>query len=140
MEIISGIVGFFNSPARRRISVILLLAAGIVIAIMVNYPSPVVHDSPRIVVCDNCGYRQQLRVAEKLNCPKCHKGMGCLWKCMICRYEYEHRPPKTKVSYDSVEAFRLAKIDSYRCPNCDSVETFPMTTLNMPEKNPASSK
>lgn len=140
MGIIHYIVSFFNSPKKRRISLVLLLTSGLIIAIVQNCSSPVLYDSPRIMICDNCGYRQQLKFAEKLSCPKCRKSMGCLWKCMTCNYEFKYNPPRTRGAHESEEAFRQVMIDSSKCPNCDSVETFPVTVWNMPEKNPATAK
>ncbi|MFA6291858.1 MAG: hypothetical protein WC637_08770 [Victivallales bacterium] len=130
----------YISPTGRRISILLLLVAVLIISLMWGFSEPVRYDSPKIMVCEKCGYRQQLGTAGKLKCTKCDKEMGCLWKCMTCSYEFEYMPPKTKGSYGTEEAFRLAKIEAGRCPNCNSVETFPVTTRNMPEKTPAPSK
>lgn len=129
-----------SRPGHLKTSIVLLLTSGIIIAIVRNCSGPAVYDSPKIMICDNCGYRQQLRLSEKLNCPKCRREMGSLWKCMACSFEFEYRPVKLKSSYDSEEAFRQAKIDSCKCPNCDSEETFLVTVRNMPEKNPATAK
>jgi Zn finger protein HypA/HybF involved in hydrogenase expression len=140
MDIIHYIVSFFSSPKIRKISIVLLLMSGLIIAIVRNCSVPVLYDSPKIMICDNCGYRQQLRLSEKLKCPKCRRDMGTLWKCMTCSFEFEYRPVKLKSSYDSEEAFRRAKINSCKCPNCESEETFLVTVRNMPEKNPETAK
>ena len=140
MEIKGQIAEMFFSSKRRKIAIILFLTAAFIIIVMLNCSAPVVYDSPQIMICDKCNYRQELHFAKKLNCPKCGQEMGYLWKCMICRYEFEYRPVKNKVTYNSEEEFRKAKIESCRCPNCNSVETFPVTARNMPEKIPAPAK
>lgn len=137
MEIYNRMANFMNSPKRRKILIILFLLLALIIILMLNRSAPVKNDSPRIMICEKCGYRQQLRLAEKLKCPKCGREMGYLWKCMTCSYEFECLPSKTKGSYDTEEAYRRAKIDACRCPNCNSVETFPVTSQNMPDKIPA---
>lgn len=137
MEFKGLVAELFISPTWRKLSVLLFLAAVLIIVVMWSFPSPARYDSPKIMICEKCGYRQQLRAEEKLKCPKCGKGMGYLWKCMTCRYEFEYLPSKKREAYDTEEAFRQAKIDSCRCPNCNSVETFPVTALNMPDKIPA---
>lgn len=136
MEIYSNIADFLSSPKRRKILIILFLFSALIIILMLNRSAPIANDSPRIMICEKCAYRQQLRGAEKLKCPKCGKEMGALWKCMICSYEFECFPSKSKGPYASEEAFRRAKIDACRCPNCNSEETFPVTSRNMPDKVP----
>lgn len=140
MEIYGRILDFFCSPKKRKIFILVLLTLTFVIIIMHSCTSSVPYDSPKIMICEKCGYRQQLRQAEKIKCPKCGKEMGCLWKCMTCRYEFEYNPQKERASYRTEEEFRKAKIKSCRCPNCDSLETFPVTARNMPEKIPAPAK
>ncbi len=130
----------YISPTGRRISILLLLTAFLIISLMWSFSEPVRYDSPKIMTCEKCGHRQQLGTAEKLKCPKCQKEMGVLWKCATCSYEFEYLAPKTKGSYDTEEAFRRAKIEAGRCPNCNSVETFSVTTRNMPEKTPSPAK
>ena len=136
MEIYGRILDFLSSPKNRKICILILLASILIIIVMFSCSSTEPYDSPRIMICEKCSYRKQLGASEKLKCPKCAKAMGSLWKCMICRYEFQYRPPSIRVSYPNEEAFRLAKINSCRCPNCDSVETFIVTILNMPEKKP----
>jgi len=137
MVFVHDIVIFFNSPKRRKIALVLLLVLGGVIAIVLNCcSSPAPYDSPEIRICDDCAYRKQLHAAGSLSCPKCGRETGALWKCMKCSYEFEYRRP-AEVSHENEEARRQAVVDSCKCPNCGSVETFPVTVLNMPEKDPA---
>ena len=140
MEIYGRILEFLSSPKKRKVCILILLVSILIIIAMFNCSAPLPYDSPRIMICEKCGYRQQLRLAEKLKCPKCAKEMGYLWKCMTCRYEFQYSPPKIKRLYANEEEFRLAKINSCRCPNCDSVETFIVTILNMPDKKPEAPK
>jgi predicted RNA-binding Zn-ribbon protein involved in translation (DUF1610 family) len=140
MKIHCSIADFLSSPKKRNVSIILILAVIFLLVIRWNCSPTVAHVSPGIMVCGECEYRQQLRTDEKLKCPKCGKDMGSLWKCMACRYEFGYLPPNTKGAYDTEEALRRTKIESHRCPNCGSEETFPVTVLNMPEKAPTAVK
>lgn len=92
--------------------------------------------SERYAICFRCYWKGLVDVKQsidKLRCPKCGNKIGYAWKCSKCSYEFAVSPVSD--GYGSNADAQENNVLDMKCPNCKSVETYPMDAFELKEKS-----
>ena len=130
----------FWKNKKLRQSVLLGILILILIVILINdFNQEEQPKSTKLLICKECRTpetRTYIDIKTQL-CSKCSKKGAMLYsfKCSACDYEFGVMPiPESQLAGLSAKERMKKQIENKRCPNCKSIETYPLVNYKAIKK------
>ncbi len=123
-----NVIRFLSVREKRNMLIFWTLIAFLLILLTnLFFELRFVQKSYKSTICSNCGLRQEVYtdVLSGFDCKRCGSELGYAMKCSVCQLEFAYIAVPVPDSLSDKDKLKF-KIDSMRCPNCDSVNTSRM--------------
>jgi len=133
----------FKNWRVMRYYVLAILAVTFVVTVYMQffYKPKQEEGALRLIQCQECEHKAVKRIKDIANpneaathCEKCGKQVGYAYKCEDCDREFSIIPilqasPENLVKLKTMGKFAYTR-EMYKCPNCGSVRTRPISVPN----------
>lgn len=121
-----NVIRFFSVRRKRNMFIFwTLIILLLILLTKLFFELNFVQKSFKNTICPKCGLRQDVYadILSGFECRRCGSELGYAMKCSACQMEFSYIAVPVPDSLSDKDKLKF-KIDSMRCPNCDSVNTF----------------